>query len=651
MPYEIHYDISAVIIILILLYVFYTYKRFFSVRSKVYLAILFNSLVAIVLDLVTCYTIQYFPPELDIWNNLLCVVHITFTNSIPILYYLYIWLMTHVRTNLSTRKKLLILFISLYEFITILTSPLTKYVMYFDAGGSYKHGPGMTVLYIIGVLFVFAGLYQIIKYRKSLDIGQRSVSIFYSVVTAVTAVVQYFNPYLLLTGFAIAVSLFLTYLNLQNPLEFVDSNTGAYNRIAFKEIIFSKLDANQECSLVVVKITNIDSIKKQFGIENGYYIIRQYTKRLNEICKTRLLYHLFGCCYVFVCRNKKESFARIDAITNSTHHPFEVDTNQMGVNKIKYSPATELFLLENVLNLKKMSHITIDDIIGLVRFAVTQPVNNKNVINYIDDAVIRQYHTNTMVQKTVQYAIENESFEVFLQPIFDLRSKKFVGAESLVRLKDSDGNYIPPMSFIPDAEKNGDIFKIGDIVLKKTCEFINESHLSEAGIRIVNINLSMMQCMQDGIVEHLVELIKNYNVPINMIQFEITETMIENDPERLSKVLDDFDFYGIPVALDDFGTGYSNTSRLMHYHFAEVKFDKSLIDTAESDTGNLISLKYLMGMVKEAGMLVLAEGVETLDVSKKLESFGCDLIQGYYYAKPMPFSQFAEFIKSKQQDH
>jgi len=558
--------------------------------------------------------------------------------------------MTHARTNLSIRKKVLIVSVSIYEFVTILTSPFTKYVMYFDAAGSYKHGPGMTVLYIIGMFLVFAGLYQIIKYRKSLDIGQRSVSVFYSVATAVAAVVQYFHPFLLLTGFAIAVSLFLTYLNLQNPLEFVDSNTGACNRIAFKEIIFSKLDANQECSLVIVKITNTDSIKKQFGIENGYYMIRQYTKRLNEICRTRFIYHLFGCCYVLVCRNKKESFARIDAITNSARLAVETDTDLMHTNKLKYPVMAELFLLEDVLNLKKMNHATIDDMIGLVQFAVTQTVN-KNVINYIDDAIIRQYHTKIMIQKTVQLAIENELFEVFLQPIFDLRSNKFVGAESLVRLKDSDGSYIPPLSFIPDAEKNGDIFKISDIVLKKTCEFINKSHLSEFGIHIVNINLSMMQCMQDGIVEHLVELIKNYNVPINMIQFEITETMIENDPDRLLKVMNDFDSYGIPVALDDFGTGYSNTSRLMHYHFAEVKFDKSLIDTAENDTGNLISLKYLMGMVKEAGMLVLAEGVESLDVLKKLESFGCDLIQGYYYAKPMPCSQFVEFIESKQQEN
>ena len=379
-------------------------------------------------------------------------------------------------------------------------------------------------------------------------------------------------------------------------------------------------------------------------------MIRQYTKRLNEICRTRFIYHLFGCCYVLVCRNKKESFARIDAITNSARLAVETDTDLMHTNKLKYPVMAELFLLEDVLNLKKMNHATIDDMIGLVQFAVTQTVN-KNVINYIDDAIIRQYHTKIMIQKTVQLAIENELFEVFLQPIFDLRSNKFVGAESLVRLKDSDGSYIPPLSFIPDAEKNGDIFKISDIVLKKTCEFINKSHLSEFGIHIVNINLSMMQCMQDGIVEHLVELIKNYNVPINMIQFEITETMIENDPDRLLKVMNDFDSYGIPVALDDFGTGYSNTSRLMHYHFAEVKFDKSLIDTAENDTGNLISLKYLMGMVKEAGMLVLAEGVESLDVLKKLESFGCDLIQGYYYAKPMPCSQFVEFIESKQQEN
>lgn len=644
MQYEIHYDISAIIIILILLYVFYTYKRLLSVHTKVYLLLLFNSLAAIILDVVTCYTITCFPLELLVINSILCVIDILFTNSIPVLYYLYICFMTHVRTELPLKNKLLVLLVMIYEFLTITTSPFTHYVMYFDKAGLYKHGAGMTVLYFIGIFFIFMGLYQIIKYSKNLDIGQKSVSVFYSVAVATTVVIQYFNPFLLVTGIAIAISLFLTYLNLQNPLEFVDSSSGAYNKIAFKEVIFEKLDTNQECSLVIVKIANIDTIRKQFGIENGYHIVRQFTKSLNGICKNQFLFHLFGCIYVFICRNKKESFEKVDAISDFIQTSISVDIGRVNAVKIKCPISTELFILEDVLNLKKIRHITIDTIIDLVRYAVTQTADKKE-INYIDDVLIEQYRRKVMIQETVEQAIKDESFEVFLQPIFDLRSKRFVGAESLVRLKDSDGKYIPPLSFIPEAEINGDILKISDIVLKKTCEFINGSHLAEFGIRMVNINLSMIQCMQDGIVEHLLSIIKEYGVPLSMIQFEITETMIANNSERLSQVMDRFAFYGIPVALDDYGTGYSNTARLMHNHFSEVKFDKSLVDTVENDTGDMISLKHLMGMVKEAGMLVLAEGVETIDVSRKLESFGCDLVQGYYYAKPMPFSQFVEFIR------
>jgi FOG: EAL domain len=645
-PYEIHYDFSAVIILLILLYVFFTYKRFMSVRSRVYLGLLLNSLASVSLDIVTCYTITYFPPELWFWNALLCTAHLLFTNFIPVLYYLYITFMIHEGTRLSVRSRILVLAACLFEVPAIVTSWQTHFVMYFDGTGAYRHGPGLTGLYAIGILFLFLGLYQIIRYRKKLDIGQRSVSIFYSVAAVGAAVFQYFNPYFLLLGFTVAISLFLSYLALQNPLEFVDSNSGAFNRTAFKEIIFEKLDTNQNCSLVIVKMTNLDNIKKQFGIDNGYYIIRQYTKRLNEICRNRYLYHLFGCCYVFVCRNKKEAFSRVDAITNYSQNPVAVGIDRSNPDTFTYPVTVELFILEDVLNLKKINHIKIDDIIGLVRYAVTQSPVNKS-INYIDDEIIQQFHKKLLIQETVERAIADETFEVFLQPIYDLRAKKFVGAESLVRLRDADGAYIPPLSFIPEAESNGDILTISDIVLKKTCEFIRNSRLAEFGIKKVNVNLSMIQCMQDGIVEHLISVIKSYDVPVSLIQFEITETMIENNPQRLSQVMNSFASYGIPVALDDYGIGYSNSARLVHYHFAEVKFDKSLVDTAENDTGDMISLKHLMSMVKEAGMLVLAEGVESLEVSDKLESFGCDLIQGYYYAKPMPLNQFVEFMKAR----
>lgn len=656
MPYEIHFDISGIVIILILLYVFFTYKRFPAWRNRVYFLLLIDSLVAIILDIVTCYTDAYWPGGMITWNKLLVILQILTINFIPILYYIFVISMTHSRMELSRRHLLIIGGVLLYELPAIILSPFTHFVMYFAEDGSYHHGPGMETLYIIGLLFLIFGLYQIIKYSKRLDDHQISVSIFYTLANSAAIIVQYFNPYLLITGFACAISLFLMYLTLQNPLEFIDSTTGTYSREAFGEIIYNEVDSNKYCSLVVLQITNIEAIRRQFGMENGYYLVKEFTKRLTAVCRNNNLFRIFGYCYVFICRDKKEAFGEIDAILEFLKTPVSVDLKNSAISVIEYPVAANLFLFENIQEIQyvntKKPRINIEDIISIIQFVVSGTAEHNEIdFTYIDKNIIKKYRDKKTIERTVQEAIKNESFEVFLQPIFDLRSKTFVGAESLIRLKGADGVYIPPSAFIPEAERSGGILEIGNISLKKTCQFMKDADIENLGIKVVNVNLSMIQCMQDGIVNHLMNIIETYGIPKNMIQFEITETMVADDADRLAEVIKDLAEEGISFALDDYGMGYSNAARVMHYHFAEVKFDKSLVDAAEKDTGNMILLKHLMSMVKEAGMLALAEGVETAETSATLESIGCDLIQGYYYAKPMPCGKFVEFMKKWVVEH
>ena len=649
MPYEIRFDIAGLIITLILLYVFFTYKHFPTWRSKIFLYLALDILLSVSLNIVTCYTNFYWKHGMIFWNNILNVVHILFVNLIPLLYFIYIFALTHLESDFTPKVKLIIVIPAVYEFISIVTSPITHFVMYFDGSDNYCHGIGMTILYAIGIYFMLLGLFMIVRSKIKIDWGKKSVAIFYTAATLITTIIQYRNPHLLLIGFACAISLFLTYLTIQNPLTFIDQNTGTYNRAAFNEIISSKIDSTKPYALVILQMNNLDKLKELFGTENAYHILRQFTKGICSHCNNSMLFHLFGNCYIYICKNEAEAQTKANSILSFLQESFFVEAEYNAVTKIEYPLATYVYLIKDTRSWcsgeRTNQHLVLDNIIGTIEYALESNTSqDTTTVHIIGKDVFSKFQQKMLIQKTVHEAMENDSFEVFLQPIYDLQSHTFTSAESLLRLKGSDGTYITPSQFIPEAERTGDILKIGDISIKKTCEFILKTDLLNHGITKVNINLSMIQCMQEGIVGHITNILDSYSIPKDCIRFEITESMVVKDEFRLEAMIKRMQAYGIQFALDDYGTGYSNTSRIMHFPFTEIKFDKSMIDALPYDTASNISLKHLFSMIKERGMIILAEGVETKELARLLENLGCNFIQGFYYAKPMSYETFVAFM-------
>lgn len=652
MPYEIRFDIAGVIITLILLYVYFTYKHFPTWRSKIFLYLALDVLISVLLNIVTCYTNFYWKHDMLIWKNILNVVHIIFVNLIPLLYFIYIFALTHLESDFTSKFKIIIIIPIIYELFSISTSPLTHYVMYFDESGNYCHGIGMTILYAISIYFMLLGLFMIICSKIKIDWGKKSVAIFYTAATLITTIIQYRNPHLLLICFACSISLFLTYLTIQNPLTFIDQNTDTYNRAAFNEIISSKIDSTKPYALVILQMKNLDKLKELFGIENGYYIVRQFTKGIRSQCNDSMLFHLFGNCYIYICKNETEAQTKANSILSFLQKSFFVEAEYNAVTKIEYPLATYVYLIKDIRSWysgeKTNQHLVLDNIIGTIQYAVeTNTSQDTTTVHVIGKDEFSKYQHKMLIQKAVHEAMENDTFEVFLQPIYDLQSHTFTSAESLLRLKDADGTYITPSQFIPEAERTGDILKIGDISIKKTCEFILNTDLLNHGITKININLSMIQCMQEGIVGHIANILESYSIPKDCIRFEITESMVVKDESRLEEMIKRMQAYGIQFALDDYGTGYSNTSRIMHFPFTEIKFDKSMIDALPHDTSSKISLKHLFSMIKERGMIVLAEGIETEELAVLLDNLGCNLIQGFYYAKPMSQEAFIAFLSHR----
>ncbi len=649
MSYIIHFDIASLILTSIILAVLIFYKRFPTHNSKVFLLLTASSLTGIAFNLLSVYVNQYLALKMPILTNIVNVVHIISVNIIPIFYYYFLLSMTHTNAEIPAPIKYMLDGTIYYILLTTLTSPWSHWTMYNDENGVYHHGTGMTVLYVIACFYIVLGLVHCFKFKKKLKLSNIACVIFFSLAMAAVLVFQYFNPHYLVISFGVSVSLLVCFLTLKNPLAYIHKSTDTYNKEAFTEFLNASVNAKKPVSLIFFQLDNFNLLKVRIGTTHAYKLMTEYLKHINSSCENKYLFHIADNTYGFFCNSGDVSDGKAQILYEISKTPFYINFSDDVSKTFAYRINLSIYKIENlnIFQVLKDKHkfLLTNEIIDILKFAVSyvKPSENCPIIT-LDYAIFNEFYKKKAIIHTVQAAIQNESFEVFLQPIYSTVKKRFIGAESLIRLKSNDGSYIPPVEFIPESEHNGDILQIGDIALKKTCEFILETNLLELGIETVNINLSVMQLFQENIVEHMLGIISSYNLPKEVFRFEITESLATEDEINFGVMLNSLTKKGVLFALDDYGTGFSNTARLMSYPFFEIKFDKSLIDLACKDEQNMICLKHLVNMANEKGMVTLAEGIEDESSASSLREIGCNLIQGFYYAKPMNAKDFKAFI-------
>ena len=235
---------------------------------------------------------------------------------------------------------------------------------------------------------------------------------------------------------------------------------------------------------------------------------------------------------------------------------------------------------------------------------------------------------------------------VYYQPKVQPSTQRVLGMEALVRWREKDGTMISPAEFIPMAEETGLIVQLGQYVLAESCKALQDIQDKFSFPLTVSVNLSPLEFKQPDIVENILNVIKTHHLLASSIEIEITETAMMTDLNSTVKKLNILKEAGLSIAIDDFGTGYSSLYYLKNLPISTLKIDKSFIDDIAIDQNDANLVETIILMAKNLGLAVVAEGVETKEQLELLEKYNCELIQGYYYAKPMPLSDLICYLKT-----
>jgi len=247
----------------------------------------------------------------------------------------------------------------------------------------------------------------------------------------------------------------------------------------------------------------------------------------------------------------------------------------------------------------------------------------------------------------VETAIKEDEFVVYFQPKYDIRTEKVKGAEALIRWNYKKREFLPPSKFIPFFERDGSIGEIDDVVLRKVCRAM--ARWKEAGIPLypVSVNLSRERLYEEDLIAHLMQIVDESGLPHELIDFELTESATYDNTDHMIGVLNQLREKGFRISMDDFGTGYSSLSLLTRMPIDTLKVDKSFVDpvsTADEREEDITVLRHIITLSKELGFTTLAEGAESKAQVDRLRELDCEVIQGYYYGKPMPEAEFEKLL-------
>ncbi|MEG2541985.1 MAG: EAL domain-containing protein [Christensenellaceae bacterium] len=418
-------------------------------------------------------------------------------------------------------------------------------------------------------------------------------------------------------------------------LAFEDALTGIGNWNSFVFHSSKLLDKGTSYAWLLFDIDNFKMINEIYGYDEGNKILKNIAKSVSSsLSKDELVGRISSDNFAVLAHyeNKEMLEERICSIfdqmmtsqTFSAAKPYEL-VFSCGIYIID-DPTLPLNLINDRANIARL----------------TIKNNHAASFAFYDHAMNKQLLEEKAITDRMQFALDNHEFIVYLQPKFDLKTTKVVGAEALVRWNHPEKGLISPMSFIPLFEKNGFVTKIDFYVFEEVCKLLRE--WINAGIRPVriSINLSRIHLFDPALCQALSSIAAKYDINPSLLEIELTESAISEDETLLLDTLHKLRLAGFTLSMDDFGTGYSSLNLLKELPVDIIKLDGQFFKNCEKR--GMIVVEDIVRMAKRLDIVVVAEGVETQDQITFLRRINCDIVQGYFYARPMCIEDFEKLF-------
>jgi diguanylate cyclase (GGDEF)-like protein len=394
--------------------------------------------------------------------------------------------------------------------------------------------------------------------------------------------------------------------------------------------------------LALIGIDCFKPVNESMGHDQGDHLLRAVGRRLVDVAVPGMrIYKWTSDEYLVLgtADSEMDIGRQLEICARAFDAPFEVHGTP-----VKITRSTGATQIER--------HETIDAAVKAVSSALHKAkLRGGNRTEIFHDTFKNSDTEFFKVHSLMQEGIKRHQFTPYYQPIFDPQSELFVGYEALMRWVDSEGNPIfYPDQFIPIAERSGLIVDLGKEMIGTAIGNMQEWRSMHGGNRDLAINLSPLQFHDEHLVRDIENIVTRYQVDPTMLKFEITESLFVHDGDYVLERLQELRALGCRLSLDDFGTGYSSLAYLQRYPFDQIKIDKCFVDNVLESSKSRALIKAVRILSADLGMKLVAEGVETAEQADCLTMMGVDLLQGYYFSRPIPVDQIGRTYAADWRD-
>ncbi len=439
---------------------------------------------------------------------------------------------------------------------------------------------------------------------------------------------------------------------VENELEkrlLTDSLTEVSNRFAYIERMDSLLESTSTISHSVqhaVYFLDLDRFKlinDTLGHAVGDTILVEVATRLQTLLKNKDIIARYGGDEFIITltnvKNVREAAKFAEQIIQTIEQPMDIN-------------GQKIFISTSIgISMYPVDGESTEQIIRCADKAMTySKKNGRNGYSFYFDELQTDSQRVLLLDSELRRAIDERAFELYFQPKIEMENEQIQGLEALVRWNNERLGFVSPAEFIPYAEETGLIIPLSEIIIEKACEAVIK--LQQFGIKIpISINISSIHFKQRNFLESVQAILERYNTPANNFEIEVTERTVMNSATETVSKLVRLKQLGFKLSIDDFGTGYSSLSYLVRFPLDCLKIDRSFIQHITSLDEKQAVVDAIIQMSHRLKMKVVAEGVEQAQQVDILRKMNCDIIQGYYYCKPLPLHELLEFIEFWEIEH
>ena len=421
-----------------------------------------------------------------------------------------------------------------------------------------------------------------------------------------------------------------------NKLVTIDTVTGGYNKDYFLQKAKKEISRpRKNYAIVQLRLEKYRNYCTAYGVKQGENLLEELNANMVAFLeKNEIVAHLEKSDFalLLVYQNEETLNIRVRNIMNilRERRGGQHLTFSAGICPVK-SKNDDLSLL-----------------LTCAGIAVPKTLKIQDEIVWFNDSMKEEQVWERRIEDDMEKALENHEFQVYLQPKYSTKAEKLSAAEALVRWTHPVLGFISPGKFIPIFERNGFILQLDDYMLTEVSRLQSQWISQGKSLVPISVNVSRAHFAEENLAEHICSIVDKYKVPHEFIELELTESAFFDDKAVLLTTVRKLKSFGFKVSMDDFGAGYSSLNSLKELPLDIIKLDAEFFRSVDDVSRSNLIVGETIALAKKLGMEIVAEGIETREQVDFLAEQNCDLIQGFYFSKPLPVSEFEERAYSKE---